>query len=135
MLADGAPADVGRGFGLAWDDGVRIPRPERDTMFEEFTQLEVTVGGVLVGRDLRAARPRRDSAGFGAFAQLFGGRSSPRRRRPPPRSRRPASRAAAALVALWNTWVAMRYRASIPAPTFELLTRPWVTVVGRLPDR
>ena len=28
----------------------------------------------------------------------------------------------------------MRYRSAIPASTFELLVRPWVTVVGRLPD-
>jgi hypothetical protein len=30
--------------------------------------------------------------------------------------------------------MAMRYRSVMPAPTFELLVRPWVTVVGRLPD-
>ena len=38
------------------------------------------------------------------------------------------------LVALWNAWMAMRYRSAMPAATFELLVRPWVTVVGRLPD-
>ncbi len=37
------------------------------------------------------------------------------------------------LVALWNAWVAMRYRALIPGPTFALLTQPWETVVGPLP--
>ena len=134
MLADGAPADIGRGFGLAWDSGVKIPRPERDTMFEEFIQLEITVGGVLVGRDLRAVEGAPRQRGFGAFAQLFGGRSM---------SPSPATAAIEAagtparrgLVALWNTWVAMRYRTAIPEPTFELMTRPWVTVVGRLPAR
>ena len=30
--------------------------------------------------------------------------------------------------------MAMRYRALIPPPTFELLVRPWVTVVGPLPE-
>jgi len=133
MLAEGAPADVGRGFGLAWDGGVRIPRLERDTLFEDFTQLQVSVAEVLTGRDLRpvdaAPRPRA----FGAFAQLFG-----------PRAQGPSAVAAAieaagepgrhGLVALWNAWMAMRYRSAMPAPTFELLVRPWVTVVGRLPD-
>ena len=38
------------------------------------------------------------------------------------------------LVALWNVWMAMRYRELIPAPTFELLVQPWVTVIGRLPE-
>ena len=28
----------------------------------------------------------------------------------------------------------MRYRGLIPAPTFELLVQPWVTVVGPLPE-
>jgi len=134
MLAEGAPADVGRGFGLAWDGGVRIPGPERDRLFEDFTQLEVTVAEVLTGRDLRSAAAAPRSHGFGAFAQLFG-----------PRSQGPSPVSAAieaagepgrlALVALWNAWMAMRYRAAMPAPTFELLVRPWVKVVGRLPDR
>ena len=134
MLAEGAPADVGRGFGLAWDGGVRIPRPERDTLFEDFTQLEVTVAEVLTGRDLRSVDAAPRPHGFGAFAQLFG-----------PRAQGPSAVAAAieaagepgryGLVALWNAWMAMRYRSAMPAPTFELLVRPWVTVVGRLPDR
>ena len=134
MLAEGARADIGRGFALAWDDGARIPRPERDTMFEAFTQLEVAVGSVLVGRDLRPDEAAPRQRGLGAFAQLFGSRSS---------TPSPAASAIEAagepgrrgLVALWNTWVAVRYRALIPEATFELLTRPWVTVVGRLPDR
>ena len=134
MLADGAPADVGRGFGLAWDGGVRIPRLERDTLFEDFTQLEITVAEVLTGRDLRSTGAAPKPQGFGAFAQLFS-----------PRAQGPSAVAAAieaagepgryGLVALWNAWMAMRYRSAMPASTFELLVRPWVTVVGRLPDR
>ena len=38
------------------------------------------------------------------------------------------------LVALWNVWAAMRYRASIPQGTFEMLVKPWITVVGPLPE-
>ena len=134
MLAEGASADVGRGFGLAWDGGVRIPRLERDTLFEDFTQLEVSVAEVLTGRDLRSVDAPPRPRGFGAFAQLFG-----------PRAQGPSAVAAAieaagdpgrhGLVALWNAWMAMRYRSAMSASTFELLVRPWVTVVGRLPDR
>jgi hypothetical protein len=134
MLAAGGPPDIGRGFGLAWDAGVRIPRQECDAMFREFTELEVTVGSVLAGRDLRAAGPPRQPQGLGALlGQLV------------PRARPEASEAAAALngsgepgrkglVALWNAWAAMRYRSLIPRPIFELLVRPWVTVVGPLPE-
>jgi hypothetical protein len=134
MLAEGASADIGRGFGLAWDGGVRIPRLERDTLFEDFTQLEITVAEVLTGRDLRSTAAAPKPQGFGAFAQLFS-----------PRAQGPSAVAAAieaagdpgryGLVALWNAWMAMRYRSAMPAATFELLVRPWVTVVGRLPDR
>ena len=134
MLAHGAPADLGRGFGLAWDGGLRIPRLERDALFGEFTELEVVVASIIAGRDLRAAERESRQRGFGAFAQLFSGRQSGQ------------TAAAAAidgagepgrlgLVALWNTWMAMRYRSGIPASTFEALVRPWVTVVGPLPDR
>ena len=61
-----------------------------------------------------------------------------------PRARPGESQAAAAidrsgepgrlgLIALWNVWMAMRYRRLIPRPTFELLVHPWETVVGALP--
>jgi hypothetical protein len=36
------------------------------------------------------------------------------------------------LIAAWNAWAALRYRALVPAPTFELLVRPWLTVIGPL---
>jgi hypothetical protein len=132
MLAAGAPADAARGFGLAWDGGAKIPRHERDTMFSEFTDLELTVASVFAGRDLRplapAPKPRlgvlavmlgNRNAGQSAAAAALDGAGEPARR---------------ALVALWNAWVAMRYRTVVPAATFELLTRPWVTVVGALPE-
>ena len=134
MLAAGSPANVGRGFGLAWDAGVGLPRRERTTMFREFAELQVTVGGVLAGHDLRTGEPAPQPGGIGAiFGMLV------------PRVRPEESQAAAAvaargdegrrgLVALWNVWVAMRYRSSIPRPLFELLVRPWVTVVGALPE-
>ena len=131
MLATGAPADVGRGFGLAWDAGVRLPRRELDRLFREFTELEMTVASVLAGRDLRS-EPSLGSDRGGLLGQLI------------PRGRPGDAQAAAALessgepgklglVASWNAWMAMRYRGIIPSPTFELLVRPWLTVVGPLP--
>ena len=37
MLGAGSSADIGRGFGLAWDAGVRLPRQDLKPMFREFT--------------------------------------------------------------------------------------------------
>jgi hypothetical protein len=134
MVAAGATLDVGRAFGIAWDARVRIPRQEREAMLREFADLEISVGSVLMGRDLRAEEPPTPSRGLGAlFDQLV----VPRNRLESlageaiNRSGDPGRRG---LVALWNAWVAMRYRALIPAPTFELLVRPWVSVVGPLPE-
>ncbi len=133
MLAAGSPADIGKGFGLAWSSGVRLPRREVDTLFREFTELELTVAGVLAGRDLRTVEPAPPAQGLGALlGQLV------------PRSRPGESQAAAAiersgepgrlgLIAIWNVWMAMRYRRLIPRSTFELLVHPWVTTVGPLP--
>ncbi len=134
MQASGSSRDIGRGFGLAWDAGVRLPRQELKGMFREFAELEVTVAGVLVGRDLRASEPAPKTQGLGALlGQLV------------PRSRPDESQADAAvessgelgrlgLIALWNVWMAVRYRSLIPRPTFEALVHPWETVVGRLPE-
>lgn len=135
MLAEGVPADVGRGFGLAWDGGARIPGRDRDAMFREFTELEAAVAGVLAGRDLRTAGPEQRPHGFGAFAQLFGTRPQEGQSTVAAAIDAAGEPGRRGLVALWNTWMAMRYRPAIPATTFELLTRPWVTVVGPLPDR
>jgi hypothetical protein len=131
MLAGGATADLAKGLGLAWDGGARIPRPDRTMLFERFTDLEVAVASILAGRDLRSVEPAK-AHGFGAFAQLFGTRQTG-----------PSAAGAAidtagdpgrrGLVALWNTWIAMRYRPTVPAATFELVVRPWVIVVGPLP--
>lgn len=133
MLAAGAPTDVGLGFGLAWTAGVRVPRQELEMMLEEFTELEITVGGILSGRELRTgertARPRGLAAWFGGwFPQARPGESSAAAAID--RSGEPGRRG---LVALWNVWMAMRYQALIPSETFVLLVHPWVTVVGPLP--
>jgi hypothetical protein len=133
MLAAGAPADIGRGFGLAWDAGVRLPRRELDQLFREFTELEMTVAGVLAGRDLRSEPSLEADRAGGLLGQLI------------PRGRPGEAQAAAALessgepgklglVATWNAWMAMRYRTLVPSATFELLVHPWLTVVGSLPE-
>ncbi len=133
MLDSGAPADIGRGFGLAWDAGVRLPRRELDQLFREFTELQMTVAGVLAGRDLRSEPTVRTDGVSGLLGQLV------------PRARPGEAQAAAAiegsgdsgrlgLVATWNAWMAVRFRSLIPPPTFEQLVRPWVTVVGRFPS-
>jgi hypothetical protein len=133
MLATGARQDVARGFGLAWNDGVRLPREELDVMFREFTELEITVGSVLAGRDLRigdSAPPRR---GLGALLHPLTARGLPGQAEAAAAMESSGQPGQRGLVALWNAWVAMQYRARIPAPTYELLVRPWVTVVGPLP--
>jgi hypothetical protein len=134
MLAAGSPPDIEWGFGLTWDAGVRLPRNEAQALFGEFRELEVTVGGVLSGRDLRATEPPPRPQGLAGLLGAWG-----------PRTRPGESQAAAAvdasgeparrgLLALWNVWMAMRYRKLISRPTFDLLVQPWETVVGPLPE-
>jgi hypothetical protein len=135
MLAAGSPPDIGRGFGLAWDAGVRLPRHEVDAMFKEFTELEVTVGGVLAGRDLRlAGQPAPRPRGLGAIFDPWSRRARPGESQAAAALETSGEPGRRGLVALWNVWVAMRFRTLIPRPTFELLVHPWVTVVGPLPE-
>ena len=133
MLAAGSPPDIGRGFGLTWTAGVRVPRPDLETMLGEFTELEITVGGILAGHDLRSGAPPPRPQGLAAW---FGDWL--------PRTRRDESEAAGVidrsgepgrrgLIALWNVWMAMRYRTIIPKSTFDLMVHPWVAVVGPIP--
>ncbi len=133
MLDEGAPADAGRGFGIAWSGGVKLPMREVDGLFKDFVDLEHTVAGVLAGRELRRAAYGESKSIATMLAGWFG--------RPDPGAReagavietagRPAQ---LGLVALWNAWAGMRYRASIPQATFEMLVKPWITVVGPLPE-
>jgi hypothetical protein len=134
MLDEGAPANAGRGFGIAWTEGVKLPVAALDLMFKQFVELETTVASVIAGRDIRAAaaasgtksigdmlggwfgRPNSSSSATGAVIEGAG---------------RPAQ---LGLVAMWNTWIGVRFRSSIPQPTFELLVKPWTTVIGSLPD-
>jgi hypothetical protein len=134
MLAAGSSPDVERGFGLAWTAGVRVPRPELDAMLEEFTDLEITVGRILGGGELEATyRPERRQ-GLASWLGDWIPRTRPGESQAAGVIERNGAPGRRGLVALWNVWMAMRYRELIPAATFELLVQPWVTVIGRLPE-
>jgi hypothetical protein len=134
MLAAGAPPDIGRGFGITWSAGVRVPRHELEAMVQEFTELEITVGGIIAGRDLRQGPPAAKPHGIAAWLGNWGPRMRPEESQAAEAIERLGLAGRRGLVALWNVWMAMRYRALIPQPTFDQLVHPWVTVVGPLPD-
>ncbi|HEY4753237.1 MAG TPA: hypothetical protein VIH37_08135 [Candidatus Limnocylindrales bacterium] len=134
MLAAGARPDIARGFGISWHDGVKVHDRDANKLFKAFTELEVTVSSVLGGYDLRAVPRTPSPSPLGNMLRAL---------LPPSDSR--ASEAGSildragvpgqrGLVALWNAWVAMRYRQKLPEPLFTQLVQPWVTVVGRLPE-
>jgi hypothetical protein len=134
MLAAGARPDIARGFGISWHDGVKVHDRDANRLFRAFTELEVTVSSVLGGYDLRAVQHTPPASPLGNMLRAL---------LPPSDSR--ASEAGSildragvpgqrGLVALWNAWVAMRYRERLPEPLFAQLVQPWVTVVGRLPE-
>jgi hypothetical protein len=134
QLAAGSSADLGRAYGIAWEEGGRIPVDEREALMGDFVALQEAIGSALAGRDLREAEPAPATLGLvGAVDRWIRGA------RPTPS---PAASMVAqqgdlgrlGLIAAWNAWAALRYRALIPAPTFELLVQPWITVVGALDD-
>jgi hypothetical protein len=136
MLADGAAADTGRGFGLAWSAGVRLPHRDVDRLFADFTELELTVCSVLAGHDLRDVPPASGGGGIGrVFSGWFGGSAggSPASREADAVLDRGGRVAQLGLVATWNAWMAMRYRDLVPEATFDLLVRPWIRTLGPLP--
>lgn len=134
MLAAGASPNLVRGFGITWRAGVELPDQDFDSLFRAFTELELTVCGVLAGYDLRAApRTPPPSRLTSVLRTLL-----------PPTDERAAEAGAIldragppgqrGLLAMWNAWAAMRFRSAVPAALFEQLARPWVTVVGPLPE-
>lgn len=134
MLAAGSPSDIGRGFGITWSAGVRVPRDELETMVDDFAELEITVGGVIAGRDLRTGRPVARPTGIAAWFGDWIPRTRPEEAQAAAAIERSGEDGRRGLVSLWNVWMAMRYRALIPRSTFDLLVQPWVTVVGPLPE-
>jgi hypothetical protein len=133
MLDEGASPNVARGFGIAWTEGVKLPISALDPMFKQFVELEHTVASVIAGRDIQAS----SAAGPKSIGDMFGGWFG----RPSAASAqmgaviegagRPAQ---LGIVAMWNAWVGVRFRASIPQQTYELLVKPWTTVIGALPE-
>ncbi|MDH4142826.1 MAG: hypothetical protein OEV61_09455 [Chloroflexota bacterium] len=134
MLAAGSPSDVGKGFGIAWSVGDSVSRDELEAMLDEFTELEITVGGILAQRDLRTGRSAERPQGIAAWLGDWMPRSRPEERQATEAIERNGEAARRGLVALWNVWMAMRYRTRIEPPVFDLLVHPWVTVVGPLPE-
>ncbi len=134
MIARGAPTDVTRGFGLAWDAGVRIPRHERDGLLAQFVELETTVAEVLTGRDLRPRGPAPRATGLAAMLGSWIARSDPANAEVSAALDQGGEPARLGLIALWNAWAATQFRALIPQPTYELLVEPWITVMGPLPE-
>src|SRR4051812_43368564 len=130
MLAGGASPDVERGFGLAWTSGIRIPRPELDVMLEEFTDLEITVGRILAGGDLPLTEAPAARHGLASWFGDWMPRTRPGETAAAGAIERHGAPGRRGLVALWNVWMAMRYRELMPPPTLELLVRPWLTVIG-----
>jgi hypothetical protein len=133
LLAGGASRDLERGFGLAWSAGTRLPREELRGLFGRFGELELAVCGTLGGRDLLSiARP--PESGVGALLSIFVRRSSPAVTEATAILEREGEPARRGLIAIWNAWVAMRYRDLVAPPLFEQLVHAWVAVVGRLPE-
>jgi hypothetical protein len=133
MLDEGAPPNAGRGFGIAWTDGVKLPVAALDRMFKEFVELEYAVASVIAGHEVATSSASGQRTLGGMLAGWFG--------RPDSGSAEAGSIIQGAgrptqlgLVALWNAWVGVRFRASMPQATFELLVRPWATVIGPLPE-
>ncbi len=134
QVQGGAMRDLTRGFGLTWTAGVRVPHSELNELFARFTDLELTVAGVLAGHDVRESSLRSKSSISDTVQRWFLPKASPGADEAAAIFEGAGEAAQRGLIAVWNVWAAMRYRSSMPAPTFELLIRPWVAVVGRLPE-
>lgn len=133
MLAEGMTPDLAKGFAIAWRAGLKLPESDFDVLFHAFTELELTVGGVLAGYDLRA---EAGEAKQGLLGSMLGSllRGNTRGAEAGGILERAGEPGRRGLVAMWNAWAAMRFRPQVPEVLFEQLVRPWITVVGRLPD-
>lgn len=133
QVAEGATKDLVRGFALAWNGGVRLPNDELKELFGLFSWLEISLAGVLAGRDLRSEPKVKEAGGVGAIFQALLARSDPLSSEAAAILEREGEPARRGLIAVWNTWVAMHFRTRLPAPLFDQLVRAWTTVVGPLP--
>jgi hypothetical protein len=134
MLAEGASPDLARGFAITWRSGAKLPEHEFDALFHAFTELELTVCGVLAGYDLRSASRTPQPRGLGSLLGALTLRGNPLAAEAGAILERGGEPAQRGLVAMWNAWAALRYRSAVPDQLFAQLVRPWTTVVGRLPE-
>ena len=132
QLATGSRPDLGKAFGIAWDDGVRIHLHERDSLMTDFVALREAVGSALAGRDLRAPAPPAPPPGLAGLVDRWvrGTRTEPSLAASVVLQHGDLGRLG--LIAAWNAWAGLRFRSLVPEPTFGLLVHPWVTVVGPL---
>lgn len=133
LLAGGAPRDLERGFALAWSAGAHLPREDLRGLFTRFSELELAVCSVLGGRDLLSI-VRSPETGVGAMLSAIVRRPDPAGNEASMILDREGDAGRRALVAIWNAWVALRYRDLIAPPLFEQLVQVWVAVVGRVPE-
>jgi len=131
QLASGSTSDLGKAYGIAWDDGIRIPVDEREALMGDFVALQEAVGSALAGRDLREAVPAPAPGIMGAVDRWVRG-ARPERSPAASMVEQHGDLGRLGLIAAWNAWAALRYRAHMPARTFQLLVQPWIAVVGPL---
>jgi branched-chain amino acid aminotransferase len=129
-----AVPNVERAFGVAWDQGVHLPWPDREGYVGEFAELGVTIGSDLAGRDLRADDVPQRSRGWRALLDFRFSRTRPSEERAFSAIDAAGREAGLGVIACWNVWMAARYRSELDPNLFELLTRPWRTVIGDLPQ-
>ncbi len=134
MLAEGLTPDLTKGFAITWRAGVRLPDSDFDLLFHAFTELELTVGGVLAGYDLRTQSRESKPGWIGSMLGSLMPRSDTRTAQAGGILERAGKPGQRGLVAMWNAWAGLRFREQVPPEVFEQLLRPWVTVVGRLPE-
>ncbi len=134
MLAEGLSADFTKGFAITWRAGLRLNDSDFDPLFHAFTELEVTVGGVLAGYDLRAQSRTQKPGVLGSMLGSLMMRSDTRTSEAGAVIERAGRSGQRGLIAMWNAWAALRFREAVPPELFNRLVRPWVTVVGRLPE-
>jgi hypothetical protein len=132
QLATGGKADLGKAFGLAWDDGARIPVDEREGLMRDFIALQEAIGSALAGRDLREPAPAPSAQGLSAVFDRWVRGVRPERSPAAAKVEEHGEPGRLGLIAAWNAWAALRYRPLVPAATFERLVQPWTTVVGPL---
>lgn len=132
-IAAGAPRDLARGFGLAWTGGVRLPPDELNGLFVRFTELEVAVASVLSGHDVREAASRARPSLSDTIQSWFMPRAGADTGQAGAILDEHGAPAQHGLIAAWNAWAAVRYRAALPDATFDQLTGPWAEAVGAIP--